>query len=208
MAPKSELIVFAKLPQPGQVKTRLGRVIGMREATEVYSELAHRTFRVAGEALASGLGVCVYYDPASAGEEVRLWVGRQFAFYPQAGNSLGGRIRSAFDETFARGTSTAVVVGTDTVGLDLGILQEAFSILSSKDVVLGPARDGGYYLLGMNAPTKDVFRGIRWSSPEVYTQTVDHVRRLALSHGILPQLVDIDTVESYQQFLADEGLAP
>ncbi|MBM2841996.1 MAG: hypothetical protein HW412_2524 [Bacteroidetes bacterium] len=194
------LIIFAKMPRPGEVKTRLGKTMGMHEAARVYAELAERTFQVGRDLGRQGCKVFLFYDPSASETNVRDWVKEEFLFIPQQGDTLGERMHHAFDVTFQQGTERTVIVGTDIPDLELALLQEAFDMLGSHDVVVGPTTDGGYYLLGMKPPTKDIFSGIAWSTPVVYADTVRRIGRLGLSLSVLRELVDIDTEESYNEY--------
>ena len=110
-------------------------------------------------------------------------------------------MKSAFDRTFAEGASKTIIIGADVPELDGGAVLHAFEMLSSHEIVIGPSPDGGYYLLGMNAPTKNVFTGIEWSTQSVYSTTLERVRELQLTVCALPGLADIDTEDDYRGYL-------
>ncbi|MGA9118920.1 MAG: TIGR04282 family arsenosugar biosynthesis glycosyltransferase [Bacteroidota bacterium] len=201
MGGKKGLLIFAKFPDVGNVKTRLGRTIGMQKAASVYQELAGHTFAIGADVARRGVTVYIFFEATVPEEVVRNWVRRPFSYAPQVGTTLGERMRNAFDLTFARGMDEAVIVGTDIPGLSSPLIDAAFEFLRSKDVVIGPAADGGYYLLGMKAPTKDLFSGIVWSTPAVLPSTIDRIDQAGLRYALLEQLADIDTEESYREYL-------
>ncbi len=195
------LIIFAKLPRAGLVKTRLGKEIGMNEAVRVYEECARRVFNVAESLASDGARVYLFYAPNAAENEVRSWVGSDFVFAPQVGETLGERMHHAFAHVFRDGISRAVIIGTDVPELERGVLSRAFDLLDSHDLVIGPSHDGGYYLLGMTPPVKEVFDGIAWSTEEVLGRTVAKAERHGLSYTLLEQLMDVDTLEDYRAYL-------
>lgn len=195
------LIIFAKLPRPGEVKTRLGNVLGMQEAAAVYEGLAQRTFSLGDQLLSHGLRVYLFYDPKATEQEMRSWIGHPFEFARQIGETLGERMQAAFERTFADGSERTVIIGTDIPDLTVDAVVRAFDLLSAQDVVLGPSIDGGYYLLGMNRPTKDLFEGIAWSTRSVYQETLDRIAAFNLSHAVLGELPDIDTEEDYKRYV-------
>jgi rSAM/selenodomain-associated transferase 1 len=196
----SALIIFAKLPRAGEVKTRLGRSIGMEKASAVYRQFAEHTFTLADGLHSPDIRVYIFYAPGASEEEIREWVGREFVFVEQRGNTLGDRMKNAFDTTFADGATQTIIIGTDVPELNVDVIRSAYTMLSTHDIVIGPSTDGGYYLLGMNATTKDVFDGITWSVETVLHQTLAKLHSLMLSHQLLPSLSDIDTEEDFRDY--------
>ena len=195
------LIIFAKLPRVGEVKTRLGKSIGMEKAAEIYKQFAEDAFTLADAMKSQGVTIYVFFAPGAEKDEVDEWVGRDFLYVVQAGENLGERMQHAFERTFADGAKRSVVIGTDIPELDSSILDSAFKQLPNHDIVLGPSTDGGYYLLGMNPPIKQVFVGIEWSTEKVLQQTLDCLESLRLSYTLLSEFADVDTVEDYQLYL-------
>ena len=195
------LIIFARLPKPGQVKTRLGEKLGMERASEVYASFARHALGL-GESV-NGVGVKVYlfYDPIASGEEVQAWVNHPFIFLPQEGTDLGERMKNAFEQTFSDGAGSTVIIGTDVPDLNETIIQNAFNHLEAHDAVIGPSTDGGYYLLGMKAPGRNLFDGVQWSTGSVFGETLTRLHELQASYFILETLTDIDTFEDYEEYL-------
>jgi glycosyltransferase A (GT-A) superfamily protein (DUF2064 family) len=107
----------------------------------------------------------------------------------------------AFRSVFQTGACSAVLVGTDIPELDSGIVRQSYKLLASHDAVLGPANDGGYYLLGLRKAVPELFRGIAWSTPRVYAETLEKIRNLKMTCAVLPLLLDIDTEADYQKHL-------
>ncbi len=195
------LILFAKFPRPGEVKTRLGKDIGHDQAAMVYRQLAERVFELGERAMAHGIQVFLFYASTADESAVRQWVGRDFHFFPQKGTSLGDRMLSAFETTFTCGAGKAAIIGTDIPDLDDTAVADAFAALDVSDVVIGPATDGGYYLLGMRSPARDLFSGIAWSTENVFRKTVDKITHLGLSLAVLRTLTDIDTAATYTEYI-------
>lgn len=184
--------IFVKAPIPGRVKTRLAEDIGPSGAAEVYWRLGRQ---VVGAAAGPGYRTTVWLTPAREEPFVREWldgVGR-VTYRPQAGASLGDRLTNAFGSEFADGARRVVIIGSDCPGVDRRVIQEAFTVLGERDVALGPALDGGYYLIGLAAPQPALFRGISWSTAAVAVQTRARARALGLSCHVLPPLRDVDT---------------
>ncbi len=196
------LIIFAKLPRPGEVKTRLGKSIGMKESARIYDQFARHAFTLADTVKSKGVSDYVFFTPGPRAGEVATWVDRPFLFVEQEGENLGERMRNAFVRTFDDGAQRTVIIGTDVPELNASIIESAFHQLADHDVVLGPSTDGGYYLLGMKPPVKEVFDGIEWSSEKVFAQTVKCLQTSLLSYARLPEFADVDTEKDYRQYLA------
>lgn len=167
----------------------------MEEAVRIYERFAEHAFSLADTMRAEGIRVYIFFAPGPTKEDVERWVGRSFEFIEQQGEDLGRRMQNAFDVTFAEGAGATVIIGTDVPELDVATIQAAFKVLATKDVVIGQSDDGGYYLLGMHAPTKPLFDDVHWSSESVFDETVERVNSFKLSHAYLPVLHDIDTEE-------------
>jgi hypothetical protein len=184
--------IFARAPIPGQVKRRLAADVGPSTAADVYWRLGRQVVEsVAGP----GYRATVWFTPSNQGRFVREWlegVGR-IEFRPQAPGGLGARMHHAFSRHFTEGAALALLIGTDCPGVDRRLIVEAFAALGSHDVVLGPAVDGGYYLVGLRRPRSELFRGITWSTPAVLAQTKARARSLGLTVRLLRPLRDVDT---------------
>jgi rSAM/selenodomain-associated transferase 1 len=181
--------LLAKAPVAGQVKTRLAADVGPDAA------IAH--YRRIGLAVAAAVGsefsLTVWYDPPGAEAVMRAWLGaRQFRV--QHGADLGARMAHAFRTHFASGEVPVIAIGADCPAIDASVIGDAVRRLESHDVAIGPTVDGGYYLLGLNAPQPDLFAAVPWSTAEVFRITVDRCRARDLSVAVMPPLRDVDSL--------------
>jgi len=186
------LVVFVKSPRPGAVKTRLSSAIGPAAAAGLYRALAEHVLEAttpAGE-----YERLVFFDPKDALEEMRAWL-PGVRLLAQSGDDLGARMADAFARAFARGARRVAIVGTDAPGVSRETVDQALAALDGADVVIGPAEDGGYYLLALRAPRPELFAGIAWSTPTVCEQTLQRAAASALAVHRLPRCRDIDTLE-------------
>jgi len=195
------LIIFARLPRAGEVKTRLGLEIGMENAATIYAEFAHHAFSLGKRMQSAGVSVYLFFDPLATEQEVQRWVGHRFKFLSQDGDDLGERMFNAFERTFRDGADRMLIIGTDVPELNDGVLANAFDNLLRNDVVIGPSTDGGYYLLGMRSPAKGLFQGIPWSTDSVLRNTLAKAGELGLSVWLLGQLADIDDETDYNAYI-------
>lgn len=189
------VLVFVRAPELGRVKTRLAAAIGDAAALRVYRRLAEHTLREAAALAGEGVQVRVHHTPAGAGDAVRAWLGDGPVYLPQAEGDLGARIEDAFARAFAEGAERVVIVGSDLPELSADLLRRALRSLDAHPAVLGPARDGGYYLLGLTRPVPDLFDGIAWSTPGVLHATLERFRAACIAPAMLEELADVDEAE-------------
>ena len=190
--PAERLVVFVKRPRAGEVKTRLASEIGAGDAAALYQAMAEHVLRATAP-VDGAYDRVVEYAPADAGDEIRRWLPSERCA-PQAAGDLGGRMAQALASALAEGASRALLIGTDAPALDRGHVVQAFTALHDVDLVLGPACDGGYYLVGLAAPRPALFEGIAWSTPTVCAETLERARAMGLRHRLLPELRDVDTL--------------
>ncbi len=193
--PITVLRIFTKYPQPGSVKTRLIPTLGGEGAAILHRRMVTHTLVTVQRFNREGrhlLWVC--FDGATQAEMER-WLGAGLHFSPQKQGDLGYRMDAAFREDFAIGARRSVIIGTDCPGLNSSILHQAFAALGHADVVLGPAHDGGYYLVGLRKMIPDLFRGIEWGTSRVLSETLAIADRLGLAVHQLPILHDVDRPE-------------
>ena len=183
------LIIFIKNPVLGKVKTRLAAGIGDRKALEVYNQLLEITRKAA---LKTNCTRNVFYSDEIEND---AWDEDKFNKFVQEGNSLGERMKNAFEQIFALGADEAIIIGSDCPELNTDIIHQAFEALNEKDAVIGPAKDGGYYLLGMKKPLPFVFENKEWSTDSVFKDTTNDLHTNGLSFGLVRQLSDVDTVD-------------
>jgi rSAM/selenodomain-associated transferase 1 len=174
------------------VKTRLAAEIGARPAAALYRRMACNI--VARCVRPASYRTVVWYAPTHGGAAVRQWLGGLGVadFLPQAVGDLGLRLSAAFLRHFRDGARRVAIVGSDCPAVDAGLVEEAFAALMEHDLVLGPAHDGGYYLIGLDAPHVALFRDIPWSTEAVLDRTIANARRLGLDYLLLPRHRDVD----------------
>ncbi|CAN5263746.1 TIGR04282 family arsenosugar biosynthesis glycosyltransferase [soil metagenome] len=188
------LIIFVKNPVPGQVKTRIARTVGDDQAVAVYQHLLRYTQNV----VRSFKGQCVVYYGDFINPEDG-WTGYQK--YQQLGNDLGERMSHAFEEQFREGAERVVIVGSDCFEITPEHLNQAFDELKTTDVVIGPATDGGYYLLGMTQFHPFLLENMPWSQPLLCQLTESIIRQHGLTYCRLDLLTDIDEWADYEAYL-------
>jgi uncharacterized protein len=186
------VLFFVKYPEPGKVKTRLAATVGAERAAAIYRSLAEAVRR----RLPRDVEVLVLCDPPERAAEIAHWLGqRPDQCVPQAAGDLGTRLEAAFAAGFARGIEALAVIGSDCVEITPAHFAEVWEALATHDAVLGPAVDGGYYLLALRAPQPALFRDIAWSTDGVCRQTLERAAVAGLRVHLLPTLRDVDTEE-------------
>lgn len=188
------LIVFTRFPEPGKTKTRLIPVLGAWGAARLQRQMTEHMMATA--ATLNGLSVEVRHQDGNA-ILMQDWLGSNFIYRPQGDGNLGRRMQRAFEAAFQDDAAAVVIVGSDIPGISVDILRQAFEALHDKDLVLGPAQDGGYYLIGISKslPAKTygrLFEGINWGSGSVFTQTLQIANDLGLHPTRLESLADVD----------------
>lgn len=173
----------------------------MSNAAAVYNEFARHAFELGRSVQRNGTPVYLMYDPTANEEAVREWTNHEFRFHCQNGINLGDRMRNAFEVTFRDGFTRTVIIGTDVPELEVPAITESFDLLGTHRVVLGPSKDGGYYLLGLHVPMIDLFQDISWSSCRVLDETLLRIRSFGGTYHLLPELADIDTEDDYRELL-------
>jgi uncharacterized protein len=189
---KNCLIIFAKNLIPGKVKTRLAATIGDEAALVIYKQLVAHTYTVTK---VLPMQKVIYYSAYIEHKDV--W-DDDFEKAEQQGTDLGEKMMNAFDEVFKKECHNAVIIGTDCPGLTTAILHDAFTKLEQYDVVIGPATDGGYYLLGMKRLHPLLFKNIKWSTATVCNATKAVCDQLQLKYYLLPMLNDVDEEKDLQ----------
>lgn len=196
---KQLLLIFVKNPELGKVKTRLAKDIGDEKALQIYYRLLQHTYAIAKQ-LKIDRRVCY----SSQVEEFDVFDAALFEKTTQKGDDLGERMANAFQEAFADGYEEVVIIGSDCFELKAAVLQNAFSALNRFEVVLGPAFDGGYYLMGLRNFIPDLFLDKTWSTETVLHDTIADLHRLDIGYDLLPGLSDIDEVADLPEELRKE----
>lgn len=190
----NDLLLFAKYPEPGKVKTRLAAALGAEKAALFYKEMVEEVVKKTRPANGEYRPI-LCYDPPDRRDDFAKWLDLPL-LKPQEGADLGEKMKNALAESL-REAGKVLVIGTDCVDIDRPLVIEAFGKLDDADIVLGPVKDGGYYLIGCKKIYPEVFTAIDWSTERVLTQTLERARALKLRVSLLPELEDIDTVEQY-----------
>ncbi len=185
------LIIFTRYPIPGQAKTRLIPALGADGAADLQRRMTEWTIATAQQ---TDRPIQIQFGGGTI-DAVRSWLGDKFIYAAQTTGDLGDRMAAAFDQGFAAGHDRVVIIGTDCPGLDRSLIDTAFAALEFQDLVLGPAADGGYYLIGLRRRIPELFQAIAWSTATVRAETVEIAIGLGLTDYLLPELADIDRPE-------------
>ena len=191
------LIIFLKAPRLGEVKTRLAVGLGPTGALHAYERLVETLL----ENLVTLEPVELRFTPDDAADEVGRWLRSGWTSRAQGYGDLGKRLCRAFREAFESDASRVVVIGSDCPDVTPGDIEATWAALATHDVVLGPAADGGYWLVGLRAPQKHIFETISWSTSSVLAETLERCKRGGLNVHRLRELRDVDTPEDWGRFL-------
>lgn len=194
--PDEQLIIFVKAPRPGFVKTRLAATVGAETALDTYQTLV--------EVLRSNLNtipnVDLHFTPDDASDEIAPWLHENWTLSPQSEGNLGEKLKHAFANAFAQGSKRVVIIGSDCPYVVADDIRGAFSELSEHDVAIGPAHDGGYWLIALNAPAPRLFEDVNWSTETVLQETLKKAKNEGLSISQLRKLSDVDDVADLMRF--------
>ena len=192
----TSLIIFAKSPIPGKVKTRLIPHITPIEAAELYkafvADIIGNTHKLkCGQ-------VTIAYTPSNAEDTFRSICNQSVNYLPQNGDNLGERMKNAFMYSFEKGSKRTVIIGTDSPTLPLSYIRDAFDALNEVPVTIGPTFDGGYYLIGLSERNDTIFDGVDWSTSRVFSQTLTRTQELNKQLCVLPPWYDVDTSDNLE----------
>ena len=192
----TSLIIFAKSPIPGKVKTRLIPHITPIEAAELYkafvTDIICNTHKLKCEQ------VTIAYTPSNAEDTFRSICNQSVNYLPQNGDNLGERMKNAFMYSFEKGSKRTVIIGTDSPTLPLSYIRDAFDALNEVPVTIGPTFDGGYYLIGLSERNDTIFDGVDWSTSRVFSQTLTRTQELNKQLCVLPPWYDVDTSDNLE----------
>jgi rSAM/selenodomain-associated transferase 1 len=184
--------IFVRHPVPGHVKTRLAAELGARRAAELYSafiaDIADRFRGVPAECT-----LCFCPDSAESRRYFETIAGRDYGLWPQPGTDLGMRMQRFFEEHVRSADDRVVLIGSDSPTLPRDDVDQAFASLHESECVLGPASDGGFYLIGMRGRAWPIFAGVEWSTSHVLDQTVERIQACGARLAVLPPWYDVDT---------------
>jgi uncharacterized protein len=192
---QQHLIIFTRYPEPGKTKTRLIPALGTLGAANLQREMTEYTISQVKELQTT---VSISWEVRFAGGDWQLmedWLGFGLVYQSQGGGDLGSRMARSLFDAFQRSAEKVIIIGTDCPGVNSQILIQAFEQLHTCDLVLGPAIDGGYYLIGLRRFIPELFANIDWGTSQVLQQTVDIAEALNISYMFLPPLADVDRPE-------------
>lgn len=202
MTKKNCVLLFARPPIKGKVKTRLARTTGDDLALEIYQTLLHKSL----DLLSTVPAECTIFLSEKGMESYDGFDGFQIEF--QNGNNLGERMENALNWALKNRFDNVVLIGSDCFDLSTDIIKQAFLELEQYPIVIGPALDGGYYLIGTNKLNINIFDNIDWGSDKVFIQTKEKIIKNKLKCGTLPVLSDIDTIEDVKKNKKLKALLP
>ena len=186
------LIIFTRYPESGKAKTRLIPALGAEAAADIHRQMTEHTLAQVKPLQQNRLLTVEVWFAGGDRAQMQTWLGSEVTYEPQPEGNLGDRMAQAFQTAFESGVKAAIIIGTDCPELTDALLAEAFQSLQQTDLVLGPATDGGYYLIGLRRVVPELFQTIAWSTDRVFQQTVDIASNLNLSLTTLPMLTDVD----------------
>ncbi len=189
------ILLFLKAPRPGLVKTRLAKTLGEQKATNVYRELVEITL----SKIPKNWPTRVHFAPADTCLLMEKWLGSHLTYIPQPNGDLGHRLQTACEQAFNDGAKGVILLGGDCPGLTSAHLEECEESLLQNKPVIGPAEDGGYWLLGLPTPQPELFCDIQWSTPEVLPITLDRFTQSNQTPVLLETLFDVDEQETYEK---------
>jgi rSAM/selenodomain-associated transferase 1 len=189
--PKNLLLVFTRNPELGKVKTRLAKTVGNATALKIYIFLLERTRDIAVKVAADR---AVYYSVKI--RENDIWDASIFQKHQQIGEDLGIRMLHAFKNGFKAGYEKVMIIGSDLYDLTAETIENAFTALEKNEVVIGPAEDGGYYLLGMNSLEEKIFKNKDWGTETVRKDTLEDLKDKKVF--LLGELNDVDVFEDIE----------
>jgi uncharacterized protein len=194
------VLVFIKFPEKGKVKSRLSPAFDTDMVLSLYECFVFDLLETLRKGMYS-LKICFY--PPDAYETIVSWIGKGYAYLPQRGNDLGERMKNAFLDAFSEEFSEVVLIGSDIPDLTVRVLHEAFAF-DLYDASIGPAFDGGYYLIGFQRKTflPEIFQGIKWGTDTVLKQTMDQLKNSQHTVRVLPVRNDIDRPEDVHDLYA------
>ncbi len=189
------IIIMTRYPEAGRVKTRLLPALGAVGAARLHRQMVeHTVSSVKVFSAAAGAGIFLFFQGGTKAL-MTAWLGDEVEYLAQVAGDLGDKMRTALQTVFKRGFENVIIIGTDCPALDAEILAQAFSGLTRAGMVIGPAADGGYYLLGLKQVYAQLFEGISWGSDAVLKETLTAARKAGIRVQSLPELGDIDRPE-------------
>ena len=192
------IIVFAKYPEKGFVKTRIAKDLGNEFALDLYNNFLKDILKTC-EAVESDILIMLYSE---TGNKSRVHLLKGYNCYNQEGADLGERMYNSFYRAFYFGYEKCILIGSDIPDMPAEYIKESLKALVTNDIVLGPTEDGGYCLIGLKKESADpeLFRNIKWSTGSVLNETVNRIKKKEMTMHLLSKMNDIDEVEDLKRF--------
>ena len=201
MNDKRCVILFVKLPEKGKVKSRLAQRMDEDLVLRLYENMVLDTI----DMLTRGrFPFLICFTPPGARDRIMEWLGQGYRALPQTGDDLGDRMENAFERVFSEDVEDALLIGSDIPGLTAEVMDEAFTALLKNEAVIGPAGDGGYYLIGFRKRSFKpvIFHDMVWSTKTVFRETMDKLHDASSKVHVLPELTDVDTMEDLKTLMS------
>ena len=187
------LVVMLKAPVAGKVKTRLVPPLTSKDAAKLYRCFIQDTFNLIG--ILNNIDIIAAYTPLNFTSKIKKIVSSKTITIPQKGKDIGERLENIFSLLFFAGYKKITIMGADSPDLPIKYIEKSFALLKGKkELVLGPAKDGGYYLIAMSRECKEIFKGIPWSTYAVFSKTLEKAKNIGFQSVILPEWYDIDNI--------------
>jgi uncharacterized protein len=201
------LIIFTKAPGAKDIKSRLAKTIGDGHARRLYHNFVLDLLKEMDQ---GSYSLKVFFDPPDQRGSMTAWLGKDRSYEPQEGADLGEKMRHAFEKYFSEGYEALILIGSDLPDLPAAMIEKGFATLKNSDAVIGPALDGGYYLIGFTAAafSPDVFTAIPWGRGDVCESTCRIIKKKGLRLSVLPPWRDMDTIEDLRALMITHAETP
>ncbi len=190
-----KLIIFTRYPEPGTTKTRMIPLLGAEKAAQLQRLMTEHTLKQVSQVLREPNVLIEIHFAGSDQQLMEQWLGSNWVYQPQKKGDLGEKMSTAFDVLGEEGIRSVVIIGIDCPDINSSVINQAFIALHNHDLVLGPAEDGGYYLIGLSRFIPELFKDIAWGSSYVLSQTQTIAQQLNLTIAYLTTLADVDRPE-------------
>jgi len=202
---KKVIIIMAKVPIAGTVKTRLSPFLSAEQSATLAECFLRDTV---GKAKSLSDELIIAYTPVEKRNVLLTTLPNEQIFIEQKGANLGGKMFHAFEFAFSQNSDAVVMIGTDSPTFPAQFITQAFEMLLETDAVLGKTADGGFYLIGLRKLKKEIFETIEWSSPKTFEQTARNIENLNLKLSFLPNWYDVDTPDDLKRLIKDLSKNP
>ncbi len=197
---QEQVIIFTRYPKPGMAKTRLIPLLGPEGAADLQRRMTENCLTRAEKGCAKAMfSLEIWYDGGSE-DSMRSWLGSKHSYLLQKKGDIGTRMHQAFESSFNKGFQRVVIIGSDCPDISEDIIIESLKRLRDNDLIIGPATDGGYYLIGLRSPCANLFEGIEWGASSVLADTLARASSLGLKYYLLTKLQDVDIPADLDNF--------